>query len=252
MKRLLIIEDDASNRENFCEIFMQEGYDVFGASCGKEGIELAASTRPDLIICDIMMPGIDGFEVKKMLDKNKNTSSIPFVYLTAKAEIKDVQYALELGADDYMIKPVSSARLLELVSKRLHRIDAIKQNNDDKILDDTTLSLNEKIILKSGGKHILVNTNEIVIIKAFNNYCNITLSSGQKAIVKGTLKSWEKILPEKSFLRIHRSTIINLELIVKIESIINGSYVVSLKDYPHLIYFSQRYSQKIRKLFLMK
>ena len=83
MKKLLIIEDDTSIRENFCEIFNEEGYNVAGVG-GKEGIELTASFQPDLIICDIMMPGMDGFEVKDILSRDKKTSIIPFIYLTAR------------------------------------------------------------------------------------------------------------------------------------------------------------------------
>jgi DNA-binding response OmpR family regulator len=131
MKKLLIIEDDTSIRENFCEIFNEEGYNVAGASCGKEGIELTASFQPDLIICDIMMPGMDGFEVKEILSRDKKTSIIPFIYLTARTDIRDVQRAMELGADDYITKPIGALKLLSLVAKRLQRIEELKRNNDE-------------------------------------------------------------------------------------------------------------------------
>ncbi len=128
MKKILFIEDDNFIRENICEIFAEEGYEVRCVSCGKDGIELAAKFLPDLIICDIMMPAMDGFEVKNILSKNKKTSDIPFIYLTAKANIKDAQHAMELGADDFITKPVTASKLLELVSKRLNRIDELKRN----------------------------------------------------------------------------------------------------------------------------
>jgi DNA-binding LytR/AlgR family response regulator len=252
MKKLLIIEDETSIRENYSEIFEDEGYEVAGASCGIDGIKLAASFKPNLIICDIMMPGMDGFEVKIILSKHISTSSIPFIFLTGKSDIMDVQQAMKLGADDYITKPVSKTLLLELVSKRLQRIDVFKTINTKKTKEDLALSLDEKIILKSGGKHLLITVNEIVIIKASNNYSEVVLSSGQKAMIKGSLKSWENKLPVKNFLRVHRNTIINLELIEKIESNQNGSYLVKLKYYPEIIQFSHRYSQKARKLLLIK
>lgn len=252
MKKLLIIEDETSIRENFCEIFDEEGYKVFSASHGKEGIDSAATFLPDLIICDIMMPGMDGFEVKNILSKNKRTSIIPFIFVTAKTDIKDVQHAMELGADDYITKPVSAEKLLGLVSKRLQRIEELKQNKVEKTVESIPYTQNEKILLKSGGKHILAVIKEISIIKAANDYSEVLLKSKEKILVKKSLKSWEKILPEKNFLRIHRNTIINIELIEKIESVFKGTYVVKLKNYPELIHFSQRYSQKVRKLLSMK
>jgi DNA-binding LytR/AlgR family response regulator len=251
MKKLLIIEDETPIRENFCEIFDEEGYQVLGASGGKEGIELAVSFRPDLIICDIMMPVLDGFEVRNVLSRDKKTSLIPFIYLTAKTDIKDVQRAMELGADDYITKPISAPRLLELVSKRLKRIEELKSIKDLPA-ESSMYSKDEKILLKSGGKHVLALINEIVIIKAANDYSEVLLKTREKILVKKSLKNWEKNLPEKSFLRIHRNMIINIELVEKIESKLKGSYIVKLKNHPELIHFSQRYSQKVRKLLLMK
>jgi two-component system response regulator AlgR len=94
--------------------------------------------------------------------------------------------------------------------------------------------------LKSGGKHVLALISEKIVIKAANDYPEVML------------KSMEKILPGKSFLRIHRNAIINIELAEKIENKIKGSNIVKLKNYPELIHFSKRYSQKVRKLLLMK
>jgi len=252
MKKILLIEDDKTIRENFSEIFVEEGYSVIEGTCGKDGINKALSFQPDLIICDITMPDIDGFEVRSILSRDKKTSSIPFIYLTARADIRDVQRAMELGADDYIIKPVRAAKLLELVSKRLQRIEELKQNNSGLAVDTVHVSQDEKIFLKSGDKYILAAIEDIVIIKAANDYSEVTLNYGDKALVKKSLKSWEETLPSKRFLRIHRNTIINTELVEKIERLSNGTYVVRLKNYPESIYFSQRYSQKVRKLLLMK
>jgi len=252
MKKILLIEDDLSIRENFSEIFTEEGYSVIEGTCGKDGVNKALTSKPDLIICDITMPDIDGYEVKRILSQNKKTSSVPFIFLTARADIKDVQQALELGADDYIIKPVRAAKLLELVAKRLQRIEELKQNNPVLSVTNISSSQDEKIFLKSGDKYILSAIEDIVVIKAANDYSEVILKTGEKILVKKSLKSWEETLPSKSYLRIHRNTIINTELLEKIERLSNNSYVVRLKNYPEPISFSQRYSQKIRKSLKIK
>lgn len=155
MKRLLIIEDDTLIRENYCEIFAEEGFEVRSASCGKNGIEILEFFLPDLIICDIMMPGMDGFKVKDILSKNKSTSSIPFIYLTARTNIEDVQRAMELGADDYITKPVSADKLLELVSKRLLRIDESTRQSEARLN-------RAELISKSGSWELYIASKSII------------------------------------------------------------------------------------------
>ncbi len=252
LNKILIIEDDSSIREDITEMFKMEGFDVSEATNGKTGIDKAFSILPDLIICDLTMPDMDGFEVKKHLNQNKKTAFIPFICLTARTDIKDVQRAMELGADDYISKPVRAKKLLELVSKRLQRIEDLKISSSPIHVNSTLISQDERVIFKSGEKHILAVLEDIVIIKSADDYSEVILKSGEKILIKKSLKSWEETLPEKSFLRIHRNTIINTKLIEKIEKMFNGSYVVRLKNYPDAIYFSQRYSQKIRKLLLIK
>ncbi len=252
LNKILIIEDDASIREDISEMFKMEGFEISSAVNGKTGIEQAISFLPDLIICDLSMPDMDGFDVKKHLNQNKKTAFIPFICLTARTDIKDVQRAMELGADDYISKPVRAKKLLELVSNRLQRIEDLKVSKSTISEKNTFISHDERVIFKSGEKHILAVIEDIVIIKSADDYSEVFLKSGEKILIKKSLKSWEETLPDKSFLRIHRNTIINTKLIEKIEKMFNGSYVVRLKDYPDAIYFSQRYSQKIRKLLLIK
>ncbi|MHB8337207.1 MAG: LytR/AlgR family response regulator transcription factor [Ignavibacteriaceae bacterium] len=251
-KKNLIIEDDSSIREVISEIFKFGGYEVLAASGGKKGIELARSFKPDLIICDLAMPEVDGFEVKRILNEDENTFNIPFICLTATADINVAQRIMQLGADDYITKPFSAKKLLELVSNRLERIDKLKRSKDEVPEKSKPVSGDEKILLKSNGEHILTSLNDIIIIKALDDNTEVFLKYGKKAIVNKSLKSWEEMLPEKNFLRVHRNTIINTRFIEKIEPMFKGSYVAKLMDYDEPIYFSQRYSQKVRKLFLMK
>ncbi len=128
MKKLLLIEDNSDIRETTQEILELADYEVFTAANGKQGVELAKSTKPDLIICDIMMPDLDGYGVLRILSKNPETSNIPFIFLTAKAEKSDVRKGMNLGADDYITKPFEEAELLEAVEIRLKRSESLKKD----------------------------------------------------------------------------------------------------------------------------
>src|SRR5215212_4777169 len=101
-KKILLIEDNEQIRENTAEILELAGYRVVTAQNGKEGIELVNREKPALIICDIMMPVLDGYGVLHMLSKNEETAGIPFIFLTAKAERTDFRKGMEMGADDYL------------------------------------------------------------------------------------------------------------------------------------------------------
>jgi CRP-like cAMP-binding protein len=118
---ILIIEDNNDIRESTAEILELTGYEVLQASHGKTGIELAQVHKPDLILCDIMMPELDGYGVLYMLSKNADTATIPFIFLTAKAERVDFRKGMEMGADDYLTKPFDDIELLNAIESRLQK-----------------------------------------------------------------------------------------------------------------------------------
>ncbi len=132
MKTILIIEDNFDIRENICEILEFAGYKTLQASNGKIGLEVAFQHVPDLIICDIMMPEMDGYSVLASLGGNSNTAGIPFIFLTAKAEKSDFRKGLSLGADDYITKPFGEDELLSAVQLRLQRVEMFKKILGDK------------------------------------------------------------------------------------------------------------------------
>lgn len=129
MKLILVIEDNFDVRENIVEILELADYTVITADDGRRGVELAQQEKPDLIICDIMMPELDGYGVLHLLSKSPKTSSIPFVFLTAKTERNDIRKGMSLGADDYLTKPFDDVELLDAVNIRLRRHELIKNNS---------------------------------------------------------------------------------------------------------------------------
>lgn len=128
MKHLLLIEDNDEIRENTAEILELAGYKVITASNGKLGVEAALQEKPDLIICDIMMPILDGYGVLHLINKNEALSGTPFIFLTAKAERNDFRKGMEMGADDYITKPFSDIELLNAIESRLKKTELLSKN----------------------------------------------------------------------------------------------------------------------------
>jgi DNA-binding response OmpR family regulator len=127
MRKILIIEDNEDVRENTADLLELSGYEVAACPDGDSGIRKAKSFNPDLIICDIMMPGLDGYQVLETLQKDRKTAGIPFVFLSAKADKSDVRKGMNLGADDYLTKPFEEHELLEAITSRLRRHDFLQR-----------------------------------------------------------------------------------------------------------------------------
>jgi len=120
-RKLLVIEDDPSIRANVVELLIEEGFDVSASDNGIDGISLVNARPPELVVCDIMLPGADGYAVLKAVRESSKTAHIPFIFLTAKADRGDMRVGMNLGADDYVTKPFALAELLEAVKTRLRR-----------------------------------------------------------------------------------------------------------------------------------
>lgn len=121
MNRILVIEDEERMRQGLCTLLRLEGYEVAGAADGEAGLRAAREGRPDLILCDVMMPRLDGHGVLSALREDPEFAGIPFVFLTARGEKHEVRAGMNLGADDYLTKPVSRDELVQTVTARLQR-----------------------------------------------------------------------------------------------------------------------------------
>lgn len=149
MKKILLIEDNDDIRENTAEILELSNYHVITAANGKLGVEAALKEKPDLIICDIMMPVLDGYGVLHALHKNPDMQHIPFIFLSAKTERSDIRRGMSLGADDYITKPFEGTELLEAVESRLKKADMVKEEMKEGIRGL------EHLADVSGGKDVL-------------------------------------------------------------------------------------------------
>ncbi|MEG4965886.1 EAL domain-containing response regulator [Microcoleus sp. B6-A1] len=127
MKKILVIEDEQVIRENILKLLKAEGFDVTGAENGSQGLYAAVSNVPDVIICDVMMPELDGYGVLVALRSNPVTATVPFVFLTGKADRSEMRQGMELGADDYLTKPFTKAELVGAISSRLKKQEAFAE-----------------------------------------------------------------------------------------------------------------------------
>lgn len=164
MTRILVIEDEALIRENLIELLEDEDFEAMGAENGKVGVELARQNLPDIILCDVQMPELDGYGVLETLQADRETAGIPFIFLTARAERRDWRKAMSIGADDYLTKPCTQDELLEAIALRLKKksaleadaiapykkeLDAAKQQLNSLLYCDALTKLPNRLSLRS-------------------------------------------------------------------------------------------------------
>ncbi len=127
-RKVLVIEDEKTTLNSIVEFLLSEGFEAMGAENGREGIELAQKHLPSLIICDILMPDLDGYDVLTYLQQDPNTAAIPFIFLTATTDSSSFRLGMEMGADDYLRKPVTSAELRAAIASRLRKQEVTINN----------------------------------------------------------------------------------------------------------------------------
>ena len=158
----MLIEDNKAVRENITEILELSKYEVYGAENGKIGVETVLREIPDLVICDIMMPELDGYGVLNLLSKDPKTSSIPFIFLTAKSERADFRKGMDLGADDYITKPFDDGELLNAIETRLKKKDQLKK---DFALSNEGVNEFLKVARKTGNPSLISETRDTMHVR---------------------------------------------------------------------------------------
>jgi len=245
MKKILIIEDDENILSNVKYLLDANGYNTVTARNGLEGLNIAKKTIPDLIISDIMMPEIDGYELKKKLNSSKKTSTIPFIYLTAKADMQDLRTGMSIGADDYIVKPFKSKDLLQAVEIRLKKIIEFENRVEHSSYQEKFKN-DDRIFIDLRDKQMFIKINEIKFILSKGSYTQVTLIDNKKILVRKLLKNWENVLPTENFLRIHRGAIVNLEYVIKLEKWFNRTYKIYIRDVSDALDISQRFASKLK------
>jgi CheY-like chemotaxis protein len=159
-RKILIIEDNEDIREGTAEVLDLAGYETYTAANGKIGIDLALKHIPDVILCDVMMPELDGYGVLYLLQKNSKTTNIPFIFMTAKADRADMRKGMEMGADDYLTKPFDDLELFNAIESRLKKKQKL-DNFKSSPIDKQTIFFE----LKSKGKSRLFSNKQIIYVE---------------------------------------------------------------------------------------
>ncbi|MEM9896778.1 MAG: response regulator, partial [Bacteroidota bacterium] len=160
--KILVIEDQLDVRENIVELLELSSYEVRDAENGKVGVKEALQNPPDLILCDIMMPEMDGFEVLYLLSKNPKTASLPFIFLTAKAEKQDFRKGMNMGADDYITKPFDEMDLLGAIERRLTKYRELHNAEDFAQLEKAAVNYQSLANLEKDRKTRLFKKKDIL------------------------------------------------------------------------------------------
>jgi CRP-like cAMP-binding protein/CheY-like chemotaxis protein len=198
MKKILLIEDNKDVRENIAEILEIAGYKVEQAVNGKDGAAKAKYLLPDLIICDIMMPELDGYGVLNVLSSETTTASIPFIFLTAKAELTDMRKGMNMGADDYLTKPFEDADLLKAIEVRLGKVSAI-QTDFQKSIEGIETFIETAITLDDFDK-ISKDRKRLVFKKKQPIYSEDNIPRGIYFIEKGSVKTYKTSINDKDYI----------------------------------------------------
>jgi CheY-like chemotaxis protein len=183
--KILVIEDEESIRENIQELLEAKGYHVRAASNGKQGVLEAIDFRPSLIVCDVMMPKMDGFKVLEYVRKTSTIQTTPFIFLTAKVDKQDVRQGMELGADDYLTKPFSSKDLINAIESRLKKnfkvageYSKVKHELDTTVFATYYHEFNTPLHGIIGGLNLLINARDSFSDKQIQELLLSILKSG--------------------------------------------------------------------------
>jgi CRP/FNR family transcriptional regulator, cyclic AMP receptor protein len=188
MKKILLIEDNDDIRENTAEILELSNYKVIAAENGKVGVEKAIEHTPDLIVCDIMMPGLDGYGVLHAVHKNEAIKNTPFIFLTAKTERSDFRKGMELGADDYITKPFEGIELLNAVESRLKKIELLKSELSPEL--ENLRNPVETVVGNNTLKYLIENRNVNTYRKKQIIYSQGNHPNRLYYVIKGKVKTF--------------------------------------------------------------
>ena len=233
----ILVDDERLARKELRSMLAEhEIIDVVGeAETVAQATELVHAKNPDVIFLDIQLPGETGFD---LLEKISPACKIIFVTAFDAYAIR----AFEVNALDYLLKPINPARLAQAIERLTsHQPAPVPPVRD--------LEYEDRLFIEVDERFRLLKVSDIIVITAMGDYSQILSCDGQKSLVLKSLKDWEDRLPAKHFTRIHRSTIVNLEYVERVESWFNRSYRIHIRQLPEPLVMSRRYAARFKTTF---
>lgn len=235
--RAVIVDDERLARKELRSLLADHPtIEIVGeADSVKAAAPLIHSVQADVIFLDIQMPGVSGFQLLEQIDP-----AIKVIFVTA-FDAYAIR-AFEVNALDYLLKPINPARLATAVARLTcseHAPPAPLRK----------LEYGDRLLLEIGGRVQFLKLDLLVCLRAAGDYSEVITTTGKPALVLKSLKEWEERLPENYFARIHRSTIINLEYVERIEGHFNRSYQIHLRHWPEPLLVSRRYAAQLKQQF---
>ncbi|MGK9476309.1 LytR/AlgR family response regulator transcription factor [Melioribacter sp. OK-6-Me] len=231
MKKIVVLEDDKVLCESIKSALSLNDFEVFISYDSFKGLSLIKEVKPDIILCDIMMPEYDGYWVIEKVRSLEEFRNIPFIFITAKSERESFRKGMEMGADDYLTKPFKISELIKAIEVQLKKKTNYKENR---------LTLEDFLFVDAGNKIVKVMVKSIVVIEADNIYSIITTSDGNKYNIRKSMSNWEEILPSH-FARVHRGVIINLNYVKQIEKLSDQTRIFNLEGYDRPVRIGKSY-----------
>jgi len=233
----ILVDDERLARKELRSMLAEHDIiDVAGeAETVKQAAELVNAKNPDVLFLDIQLPGETGFD---LLEKISPACKIIFVTAFDAYAIR----AFEVNALDYLLKPINPARLAQAIERLTTHDSALVPPVRD-------LEYEDRLFIEVDERSRLLKVSDIIVISAMGDYSQILSCDGQKSLVLKPLKDWEERLPAKHFTRIHRSTIVNLEYVERVESWFNRSYRIHIRQIPEPLVMSRRYAARFKTTF---
>lgn len=253
---ILIIDGNNSSLQLISRFLESAGFKTYQSSQGEEALRRANSILPSLIICNVALPEMSGYEILQRLLKDDRTASIPFIFLAHNNDLQEMKKAMALGADCYIAKPFNAAELISIINTKLKKQKLIKRRGLDEYIrnniDKSSINANETVLLNVDKRKKLIKKNDIEYITALGPYTNLFVVGKGIMQVRKLLKLWECILPEENFIKIHRSAIINSRFIKEIERRSSRTLMIKMENSNETFITSQRYSVRVRSRFQLK
>ena len=253
LKKVLVIQNSKNTLNQIDSILPKEEFEIFYSHNRQDGLEISFHYLPDVILF-FLDDNDNSMDVLSKITAGEKTSSIPLIVISENNSFEQLRKVMNLGADDFLTADSLGKSLLICINRRLDKFSKLKEtisNEINSFEEDSSgkAKRDDHILVKIGNKLKLVKFDEIVCITALKEYSKLMTKDNLKIVVRKSLKNWVAVLPARSFLQIHRATIININFIDKIVKTNERTYTVHLKYISETFNFSHRYANIMRRTF---